>query len=406
MKRSTKMGLLGSLYFSQGLPFGFFAQALPVLLRRQGFSLGEIGLSSLLALPWALKFLWAPVVDGVWARGFGRRRSWIVPLQLASVGILATLAASSILETKSALFGVVLLLNLVAATQDVATDGLAVDLLGAAERGLANGLQVAGYRVGMIAGGGLILALYDQLGEAGSFLSMAALTAVATVPVLVLREPSRTPDGRAPAMVHFLRRPGAARILLLVIAYKAGDAFASGMLRPFLADAGLGLTDLGWLLGTAGFVAGLLGALCGGALVYPLGRRRALVAFGLLQAATISGYAYLAAGTPAREALYAACAAEFFAGGMATAALFTCMMDWCSRETGATDYSVQASAVVVATGAASALSGFSAQAAGYAGHFALATALSLAAVLAVLRWLPAEAAAQRVTDSTEVLPCL
>jgi len=406
MKRSTKLGLLGSLYFSQGLPFGFFTQALPVMLRRQGFSLGEIGLSSLLALPWALKFLWAPVVDGVWARRFGRRRSWIVPLQLASVGILATLAASSLLEQRTALFGVVLLLNLIAATQDIATDGLALDLLGPAERGLANGLQVAGYRVGMIAGGGLILALYDQLGGVGSFLSMAALMAVATLPILTLREPAPV-DDRPRDAVHFLRRPGAARLLLIVITYKAGDAFAGGMLRPFLADAGLGLTDLGWLLGTAGFVAGLLGALCGGALVSPLGRRRALVAFGLLQAASIAGYAYVAAGTPTRAALYVACTAEFFAGGMATAALFTSMMDWCSRATGATDYSVLASAVVIATGATAALSGFSAQAAGYAGHFGVATVLSLGAVLAVLLWLPSAPARRRLaTDTQEVLPCL
>jgi RhtX/FptX family siderophore transporter len=404
MKRPAKLGLLGALYFSQGLPFGFFTQALPVLLRRQGFSLAEIGLSSLLALPWALKFLWAPVVDRVYDPRFGRRRSWIVPLQLVSAAILAGLAASSLLGTRTALFAVVLLLNAVAATQDIATDGLAVDMLGPTERGLANGLQVAGYRVGMIAGGGVILALFDQLGEAGSFLSMAALTALATLPVLLLREPATPPDGRAAGVVHFLRRPGAVRLLGLVVTYKAGDAFATGMLRPFLADTGLDLTDLGWLLGTVGFFAGLLGALCGGALVQPLGRRRALVTFGLLQAATIAGYAYLAAATPTREQLYVACAAEFFAGGMATAALFTTMMDECSRAAGATDYSVQASAVVIATGAASALSGLSAQAIGYEGHFGLAAALSLVAVIAVLRWLPAPAR-RATTDTQEVLSC-
>ena len=68
------------------------------------------------------------------------------------------------------------------------------------------------------------------------------------------------------------RRPGAARLLLLLAAYKAGDAFATGMLRPFLADAGLTLADIGWLLGTVGFVAGLLGALAGGVLVNRIGR--------------------------------------------------------------------------------------------------------------------------------------
>ncbi len=412
MKRPSTpvvLGLLGSLYFSQGLPFGFFTQALPVLLRKQGFSLGEIGLTSLLALPWALKFVWAPAVDRHSIARIGRRTSWIVPLQLGSVAILVALAASGRTSSMSVLMGAVFLLNLVAATQDIATDGLAVDMLEPSDRGFANGLQVAGYRVGMIVGGGVLLVLHDRLGASGTFLAMAALTALATLPILVTREPvlPAAEGARARKVVHFLRRPGSARLLLLLVAYKAGDAFATSMLRPFLADAGLSLSDIGWLLGTVGFVAGLVGALVGGGLVNRLGRRTSLVVFGLLQAATVAGYAYLAIGTPSMRALYTLCAAEHFAGGMATAALFTCMMDWCARESSATDYTVQASAVVIASGVASALAGFSAQALGYFGHFCLATALALAALVAVRRCFPGEAHAQRTKpEATEVAVCV
>jgi predicted MFS family arabinose efflux permease len=284
----------------------------------------------------------------------------------------------------------VLLLNLIAATQDIATDGLAVDLVAPSQRGLANGLQVAGFRVGMIAGGGLLLAFHDRIGTRLTFLCLAALMALATLPVAVTVErPGRAtagPDPRGPR--HFLRRPGAGRLLALIVAYKAGEAFATGMLRPFLADAGLTLSDIGWLLGTVGFVAGLVGALCGGALVNRLGRRRALLVFGGLQAVTVAGYAGLAWAHPPRAALYLLCGAEHFAGGTATAALFTCMMDWCRPESSATDYTVQASAVVVATGIASALAGFSAQALGYGPHFTLAALLSLAALVVVRQFFP------------------
>ena len=62
---------------------------------------------------------------------------------------------------------------------------------------------------------------------------------------------------------------------------------------------------------------------------------------------------------------------------MATAALFTCMMDWTEPATAATDYTIQASAVVIATGAAASLSGFSAQYLGYSTHFLLASGLAL-----------------------------
>lgn len=402
--------LLGSLYFSQGLPFGFFTQALPILLRKQGFSLAQVGMSSLLALPWALKFLWAPLVDRHGSAHFGKRKSWIVPLQLLSVLVLCALACCIDVKHTRLLMAAVFIMNLIAATQDIATDALAVDMLPVSERGLANGLQVAGYRVGMIAGGGVLLVLHDKLGTAGTFAAMGVLTAFATLPILSAREPKITPKidqtTERDLKLHFLMRPGAIRLLALIAAYKVGDAFATAMLRPFLADAGLGLSDIGWLLGTVGFVAGLFGALCGGALVNRLGRRTALLAFGLMQAATVAGYAYLALGTVSMPTLYALCGAEHFAGGMATAALFTCMMDWCSEQTAATDYTVQASAVVIATGAASALAGFSAQALGYVGHFCAATALALGSLAVVHLYFPRRTSPVLIPSrTTEAAPC-
>ena len=390
MPTNAKLGLLGSLYFSQGLPFGFFTQALPVLLRKHGFSLGEIGLTSLLAAPWALKFVWAPVADRYGWRRIGRRKSWILPLQLASIVTLGALALGPAQSSIHVLMAAVLWLNLLAATQDISTDGMAVDILAPGERGPANGLQVAAYRVGMIVGGGILLILFDRLGSAGTFACMALLTAAATVPVLLVHEPAPAcaPERRTSRAVHFLRRPGAIRLLVLVVTYKAGDAFATGMLRPFLADSGFSLEDVGWLLGTVGFVCGLVGALWGGSLVNRIGRRDSLLLFGLLQSLTVAGYAWIAFARPGRGAIYALCGAEHLAGGMATAALFTCMMDWCSKETSATDYTVQASAVVIATGLASAVAGFSAAAFGYAAHFALAAVFALASLAAVARCFP------------------
>jgi MFS family permease len=402
MSTRAKLGLLGSLYFSQGLPFGFFTQVVPVLLREKGVSLGAIGLSSLLALPWALKFLWAPAVDRYSIPGMGRRRSWIVPLQLASVALLLVLALAG-WTSMGVLMGASFLLNLIAATQDIATDGLAIDLLLPEERGFANGLQVAAYRVGMIASGGWLLLYYDEyLGSVGTYLLMAGMTAFATLPALAAREPRQLKaDGkpRGPHL-HFLHRPGVSRLLLLIVTYKAGDALASGMFRPFLVDAGLDKEDIGRLVGIVGFASGLAGAFCGGALIHRLGRKTSLVVFGLLQAASVAGYAYLALGKPSWTALNLLCAAEHFVGGMATVALFTCMMDWCSRRTSATDYTVQASAVVIATGIASTVAGFSAQALGYFAHFCLSAGLALAGLALVFRCFPTAEEARLIRAET------
>lgn len=392
---SKKLGLLSTLYFSQGLPFGFFVQALPVLLRRQGLSLPEIGLTSLLALPWALKFLWAPVVDAS-----PRRKRWIVPLQMGAVAVMVGIALIEPSQTLWAILVGVFLVNLLAATQDVATDGLAVDELSYEERGLGNGLQVAGYRVGMIVGGGLMLVIFDALGWTLTFVSLAGMLAIATVPILLYDEPSRPrgreepSDGSSRPRVDFglvwafLKRPAILPWIFVLVAYKSGEALAGGMLRPYLVDIGLGDAQIGWMLGAAGFTAGLLGAVAGGWGASRLGRWRALMIFGVLQVVGTSGYAIAAMGFDALPILYGWTILEHFTGGLATAALFTMMMDVCDATSGGTDYTIMASVVVLSTGVGQAVSGFVAAKIGYLGVFttsAVAGAVGLVLIGWVLR---------------------
>ncbi|MCC6667444.1 MAG: MFS transporter [Polyangiaceae bacterium] len=385
MSSGHKLALLASLYLSQGLPFGFFTQALPVLLRKQGIGLPAIGLASLLALPWALKFLWAPFVDRHSSQRFGRRRSLIVPLQLATVALCASLALQSSERTLPFLLSAVLLTNLLAATQDIAADGLAVELLEPRERGLGNGVQVAGYRVGMIIGGGLLLVTFENIGWTPTFLAMAGVLALATVPIALHREKARShseaPRASRLAWLEYARLPGMLPWLAVLVTFKAGDALGTAMLRPFFVDLGLGLDDIGVLLGTVGFSAGLFGALAGGWAVGRLGRKRALLVFGVAQAAALGLYSLAAGGARSYLALAAFSALEHLTGGMATASLFTAMMDRTRPGRESSDYTLQASLVVIATGTASAVSGLSAAQLGYTAHFTLSALLGLAAVL-------------------------
>lgn len=390
------LGLLGTLYFSQGLPFGFFTQALPVFLRERGMSLEEIGLTSLLALPWALKFLWAPLVDGVGAT----RRAWILPLQLCAAAAMGAAAFIDPGASLTPLLALVFLANLLAATQDIATDGLAVDTLSHAERGLGNGVQVAGYRVGMIVGGGAMLIAFEHVGWMGTFATLAALLTLATVPIATHREaPRARPDApaeRAPtspararrawgALANLVTQPGMLAWFGVLFCFKFGESLSGGMLRPFLVDLELTTGEIGWLLGGAGFAAGLFGALLGGWLTGLMSRRHALLSMGALQVAGVSAYLGLAAlELTSDAALYSACVVEHLTGGMATAALFTAMMDACREDSAATDYTTQASAVVLTSGVGAALSGFVAGQLGYAGHFGLSAALAALGMVAVL----------------------
>jgi PAT family beta-lactamase induction signal transducer AmpG len=386
-----KLGLLGALYFAQGLPYGFFVTVVPVELRTRGWDLDKIGLTALLALPWALKFVWAPVVDRVWWPRLGRRRTWILAMQLLGIGVLGAVALAGG-SSVPLLLGATFALNLIAATQDIATDGLGVELLDDHERGPANGLQVGAYRFGMVIGGGVLLEFSGALGQRGMFAVMAALTLLASLPVAITREPPLPPKPAADASgaQYFLRRPGAWSLVALLLVYKAGETFASSVQKPFLVDHHLDLHDIGQLTGTVGSTAGIAGALLGGWLVTVIGRRRSLVAFGLGQAAAVAGYIYLAMAPPSLGSLYAVCSVETFASGAATAALFTCMMDWSERFSSGTDYTVQASTVVIAQVGFAILGGYSAQAFGYVGHFAVSTGLCVIAVVLAYALFPTE----------------
>lgn len=391
MKRDTtwRLVLLGTLYFAQGLPFGFFVQAVPVVLRRAGYSLTQIGLVTLLVLPWALKFLWAPLVDRHYVPRIGRRRTWILGMQLAATLVLATLAVMPGAGDFDVLMVAMFVLNLVAATQDIATDGLAVELLPAEDRGFANGLQVAGYRIGMIVGGAVLLALWDDIGTRAVFGIMAALTALASVPVFLLREPSAHAESAIAAPVkHFLTLRGVGGVIALVMLYKLGEAAGQNMLKPMLVDLGLTNDDIAWIGAGVGFTAGMAGALAGGFLVGRIGRKRALIFFGLGQVLAVAGYAYLAYTTPSFTELAVWSGVEHFASGMATAALFTSMMDWTRPASSGTDYTVMASGVVIATALPAPAWGKLADTVGYAPYFLVASGVCLVAVIAVTRLYP------------------
>ena len=386
MSRRYALTLLGCLYFAQGLPYGFFTQALPVLLREQGLSLKAISGVALLYLPWALKFLWAPAVDR-----YGSRRQWLLPLQLSAVVLALALAAADPAQSLLPLLAALLLFNFIAATQDVATDGLAVRLLDPQARGLGNGLQVGGYRVGMIAGGGGLLALYAYVGWEALCLALAALLLLSSLPVWPLREAGPpAPAARTPlswAWLARLRQPGMGTLLALICAYKFGDSMVAGVIGPYMKDRALGTAEIALIKGAIGSGVSLLGAVAGGWVAYRYGRRSALLGCGLLQAASLLLYVASAWTEDARSLLYAASTAEHLFGGMATVALFTLMMDASDPAHAGTDYTLLACALVLAQGAAQFSGAALADAAGYGPMFVLGFVLAVLGLGVLLRGL-------------------
>jgi len=387
MTRRHKILLLTGLYVAQGLPFGFFTQALPVLLRDAGLSLKVISATSLLFLPWALKFLWAPFVDH-----YGTRRQWLLPLQLAAVTGALLLTQVDLSRGYLAVLAAAFLFNLIAACQDVATDGLAVRILDSRERGLANGIQVGAYRIGMILGGGLLLWVFARTDWTTMFLCMAALLAFTVLPVLSLREPPRSApaDPRSATDVALdwtrrLRLPGMGAFVALICFYKFGDSMVATLIGPFMRDQGVSKEMIALMKGTVGSIASLVGAALGGWYAFRAGRRRALLVCGLLQTASLLFYVAAAFGLGGIAMLWAGNVAEHLLGGMATVALFTLMMDASDPGHAGTDYTLFACAIVFAMGLANFTGASIADAVGYAPAFVAGFVLSGAGCLVLVR---------------------
>ena len=383
------VALLGALYFVQGMPFGFQANALGAYLRVNGASLATVGFASLLAAPWLFKALWAPIVDRTGSARFGRRKSWIVPLQ--ALLALTCIAASFVRlpEQLPVLLGLVLLMNFCAATQDIAVDGLAVQLLGERDLGLGNAAQVVGYKVGMLTGGGLLVWLSGQVGWSGLFWAMAALCLAVMLATLFFQESAAEEAAVAKEPPSFrelgkrlweaVKSPGTGWLLLFIATYKLGESLADKMYTPFLIDRGHSPADVGLWLGTWGMIASLLGSTLGGVLASRRGLLQSVVLTASVRAVPLAlQWAQTADLLPVNASTVIAvnCAEHFF-GGALTTCMFALMMSRVDRRIGGTHYTLLASVEVGGKSLTAVSSGLLAQKFGYPPVFLGAVAVTM-----------------------------
>ena len=383
----NKWVILASLYVAQFLPVAFFGQTLPVFLRQQGVSLELIGLTSLLSLPWTLKVFWSPLIDRYgWTR-WGHYKFWIVLMQ-SLMGIAIVVCAFLNLETNFILLLVGMLVAITfAATQDIATDALAIEILKPSERGFGNSIQGAGSYLGAILGGGVILILLDSVGWTRSLLLMALAVFLLIFPVLWHQEQVTTPQSgyklSFSALAGFFKQSGILRWILILVVYMMGVTIASTMSRPLLVDLGMSLTDIGVMNGIVSFGGGFVGSIVGGFLLRPLGRKGGLIVFGILMAVAIALWTLPALGFANLPILYLVAASLHFTYSMACVPMFAIAMDNSRQGNAGFDYTLQVTIIFIGSLLAGSFSGFIAQAFGYSSAFAIAATLSLLGVFLV-----------------------
>jgi len=390
------------LGFSSGLPLALTGGTLQAWMTVAGVDLRTIGVFALVGLPYTIKFLWSPLMDRFVPPWLGRRRGWMVATQLSLfVGILA-MAFSSPEHSVSTLAVVALLVAFASASQDIVVDAYRTDLLHEKERGAGTAVYVTAYRIAMLVSGALALILSEQIGWRNTYVLMAVFMAVGMMGALFGPEPAV--DGRPPATLReavwgplhdFFSRSGAVVILLFIVLYKLGDAYAGTLTTAFLIrGAGFSPTDVGTVNKGLGLISVIVGAAVGGSLMVRLGLFKALLLFGLLQAVSNLSFMVLAWLGKSYPMMIFAVAFENLSGGMGTSAFVAFLMGLCNHRYSATQFALLSSLAVLGRVFVSPSSGYIVEITGWAVFF-LITVLTALPGLALLFWLREE-----VTGST------
>lgn len=333
---------------ASGLPLALTGGTFQAWATVENVSLTNIGFLTLVGAAYTFKFLWAPFIDRYAPPFLGRRRGWMVITQVL-LGLV--MIAMGFLSPSQNLVPLAILATVVAflsATQDIAFDAYSTEVLEAEERASGAAIRTLGYRLGMIISGGLGITLAIRwLDWGGMYMAMGGLMFLFAIVTLLSPE---APEVQAPRNLEeafvvpfkeFFSRPEAWMILLLIVFYKLGDAFAGALSTTFLIrGAEFSAETVAWVNKTLAMIATIVGALFGGALMSKLGLYRSLMLFGVLQAVSNLAYWVVSLFPQNLPIMVTAVGIENLCGGMGTATFVALVMGLCNIKYTATQFAL------------------------------------------------------------------
>lgn len=391
-----KMAAILLLGFSSGLPLWLTSRTLQAWMTVEGVDLTTIGLFSLVALPYSLKFIWAPVMDRYVPPLFGRRRGWLLITQIA---LLLAIGAMSLHDPSRGLQMLAvnaIIIAFLSASQDIVFDAYKIDTLDEREMGAGAAIGVLGYRIALLVTGALAFVLADRMPWPTVYLLIALLMLVgigaaiwAPEPVLEVAPPRSLAAAAIEAFGEFFRRTGlvwGVLILLFIIFYQLPDRFGTAMVTPFLLQIGFSQTEIGVIQAGIGLLSTIVGLLIGGAVIAALGINRSVWIFAVFQIASNLAYYWIALIGAQRGALIVATVIENVSGGLVTAGFVAYMMSLCSRQFSATQFALLSSLMAAARDIIAAPAGGIAEGMGWPTYFLFTLVVGLPAFL-LLPWI-------------------
>ncbi len=422
---NRKMASLLLLGFASGLPLLLTSRTLQAWMTVEKVDLKTIGLFSLVALPYSLKFLWSPLLDRFVPPFLGRRRGWLLIAQIGLVLAIGLMAFQQPRQSLQALAWNAFIIAFLSASQDIALDAYRTDVTSheneeesnddfpnaletkrlkqEGEIGAGAAVAVLGYRIGLLVAGSAALILADRIPWQSVYLCLAGLMALCLLPTLFAPEPEsavRPPASLRDAVIlpfqEFFGRSGivhACLILLFIIFYRLGDAMINNMATPFLLQIGFSQTGIGAIQGGMGLLATIVGTLTGAMLLKQwsnewgegLAINRSLWIFGGLQALSNIAYWVLSLLGPNYQAMIVTINIENFCGGIVTAGFVAFLTSLCNHRFTATQYALLSSLMAVSRDILVAPAGAIAQATGWPNFFLLSILAAVPGLL-LLPW--------------------
>ncbi len=383
----SKYPILFSLYIAQSVPMSFFSTVVPVIMRQENFSLQSIGLLQLVKLPWLLKFLWAPLVDGT-AHSNRQLKLWILASELVYALIILFIGFFSLNTDFELIIALMLIAFTASATQDIATDAFAILNLKPRERAYGNSLQSAGSFVGSLLGTGVLLIAYHYFGWTVLMGLLALFVLVAVAPVLTYRHAAALIESKverikfADIFLFFGLKKNLLQIPILMIAY-AGIIGILSMLKPYLVDLSYSTAQIGLMSGVFGTSIAAVVSIFGGYIVKKIQSGLALSIFPVFSLSAGIYFSYLADITPSTTQLYIGIALVWASYGLMTVAIFTRAMEYVRPGREGTDFTIQIVLTHLSSMLVAVFSGKIAQTFGYSGLFRIEAVISVITLLLI-----------------------
>ncbi len=351
----SRMIVMLILGFASGFPISLTTTTVQAWYTVAGVNIETIGILTLVGLPYLLKFLWAPIMDRFIPPFFGRRRGWVVITQVWLIILIVMMAFLNPINNTVSLALVTLLIAFSSASQDINLDAYRTDLLDPEERGLGSALYINGWRAATFVSGGLALVMAQYIGWHYTLLFLASIVMLCLITTVLAEEPHyeyQPPRTFSAAVLQpfqeFLSRRYAVLLLILVILYKFGDAFALSLSTTFyLRGIGLTLAEVGAMTKSISIAATVIGTFIGGVVMLRIKLYRSLMLFGILQACANLLYMTLAIVGKNYLLVAIAITTEHLSSGMATVVFLAYLMSLCDRRYTATQFALLSAVAAV-----------------------------------------------------------